>query len=250
MFRWSSIGEDVGGSPSSPADPHSAGDGVADRSAARRSSGARRSVARGVSGDDVRSGLLGGCGKAKARNRASGRDAYRSSDRSGLCCPRWGFEADTVDRRVAVKIGGRNPIRRLRCKALVKGKRWRAGDRDRFRSWIRDRGIRDRLRPQGAAIASFISMATRQISPSPAATYDAIDATFSDASNVHAALGFRRGVIVHSCRLWTDHQLLLDTLESLRLNSERDTKRHRSSRTMSPIENYRGSTQPGCVRQG
>jgi predicted TIM-barrel fold metal-dependent hydrolase len=51
--------------------------------------------------------------------------------------------------------------------------------------------------------------------PSPAATYPPIDATFADAVAMHQALGFERGVIVHSSVYGSDHRLLLDTLESL-----------------------------------
>lgn len=49
----------------------------------------------------------------------------------------------------------------------------------------------------------------------PTATYPVIDATFQDAVRMHEAMGFRRGVIVHSSLYGNDHRLLLDTLENL-----------------------------------
>lgn len=51
--------------------------------------------------------------------------------------------------------------------------------------------------------------------PSAAATYPPIAATFEDAVAMHQALGFGRGVIVHSSIYGSDHRLLLDTLENL-----------------------------------
>ncbi len=51
--------------------------------------------------------------------------------------------------------------------------------------------------------------------PGAAATYPPIDATFQDAVAMHRALGFERGVIVHSSVYGSDHRLLLDTLENL-----------------------------------
>lgn len=41
------------------------------------------------------------------------------------------------------------------------------------------------------------------------------DATFADMQGVLAAMGFQRGVIVHSQRYETDHRLLIDTLSGL-----------------------------------
>lgn len=52
--------------------------------------------------------------------------------------------------------------------------------------------------------------------PSASSPYPPIsNATFGDALKMHRALGFERGVIVHSTVYHTDHRLLLDTLEGL-----------------------------------
>ncbi len=41
-------------------------------------------------------------------------------------------------------------------------------------------------------------------------------ATFAEAQRMHKAIGFDRGVIVHSAVYGSDHRLLLDALESLK----------------------------------
>jgi 2-pyrone-4,6-dicarboxylate lactonase len=52
--------------------------------------------------------------------------------------------------------------------------------------------------------------------PRPDTPYPPIvDATFAEAQRVHAALGFSRGVIVHSAIYGPDHRLLLHALEGL-----------------------------------
>jgi predicted TIM-barrel fold metal-dependent hydrolase len=49
----------------------------------------------------------------------------------------------------------------------------------------------------------------------PNAAYEPPAASFADAVAMHQALGFARGVIVHSVVYGSDHRLLLDTLEGL-----------------------------------
>jgi len=42
-----------------------------------------------------------------------------------------------------------------------------------------------------------------------------VSATFAEARRMHKAIGFARGVIVHSAIYGSDHRLLLDALETL-----------------------------------
>ena len=49
----------------------------------------------------------------------------------------------------------------------------------------------------------------------PNPPYPPPDATFADARKMHRALGFKRGVIVHSAIYGNDHRLLLHALEGL-----------------------------------
>src|SRR5687767_13093872 len=52
--------------------------------------------------------------------------------------------------------------------------------------------------------------------PRPNPPYPPIEsATFAEAQNMHKAIGFDRGVIVHSAIYGSDHRLLLNALESL-----------------------------------
>jgi predicted TIM-barrel fold metal-dependent hydrolase len=51
--------------------------------------------------------------------------------------------------------------------------------------------------------------------PRPSPPYPPIDAAFADSQCMHRALGFSRGVIVHSGIYGSDHSLLLDTLNGL-----------------------------------
>jgi 2-pyrone-4,6-dicarboxylate lactonase len=85
-----------------------------------------------------------------------------------------------------------------------------------FRNWERETRRPSPPPPPNSCDCQFHIYADPQIYPlSPKATYEAIDATFVDAVRMHAALGFERGVIVHSVVYGSDHRLLLDTLESL-----------------------------------
>ncbi len=55
-----------------------------------------------------------------------------------------------------------------------------------------------------------------QFPPRANAPYPPIEsATFTEAQRMHEAIGFARGVIVHSAIYGSDHRLLLHALESL-----------------------------------
>ena len=62
--------------------------------------------------------------------------------------------------------------------------------------------------------------------PRPNPPYPAItSATFTEAQRMHKAIGFDRGVIVHSAIYGSDHRLLLHALEGLQ--DSRPLPRHR-----------------------
>lgn len=85
-----------------------------------------------------------------------------------------------------------------------------------FQQWVRDTRMPEPPPPPKSCDCQFhIYEDPNKYPLGPAATYDAIDATFSDAVKMHQALGFERGVIVHSSLYGSDHRLLLDTLENL-----------------------------------
>ena len=85
-----------------------------------------------------------------------------------------------------------------------------------FKKWVRDTRRPSPPPPARSCDCQFHIYGDALKYPlSPSATYEAIDATFSDALKMHAALGFERGVIVHSSVYGSDHRLLLDTLEAL-----------------------------------
>jgi 2-pyrone-4,6-dicarboxylate lactonase len=86
-----------------------------------------------------------------------------------------------------------------------------------FQEWIRDTRMPDPRPPAKSCDCQFHIYSQDQIKypPAAAATYPPIAATFEDAVAMHRALGFQRGVIVHSSIYGSDHRLLLDTLESL-----------------------------------
>lgn len=85
-----------------------------------------------------------------------------------------------------------------------------------FQQWVRDTQMPEPPPPPKSCDCQFhIYEDPNKYPLGPAATYDAIDATFSDAVKMHQALGFERGVIVHSSLYGSDHRLLLDTLENL-----------------------------------
>ena len=85
-----------------------------------------------------------------------------------------------------------------------------------FKQWIRETNRPHPAPPAKSCDCQFHIYGDPLLYPlSPDATYDAIAASFLDALTMHGALGFDRGVIVHSSLYGSDHRLLLDTLESL-----------------------------------
>src|SRR5262245_44363874 len=85
-----------------------------------------------------------------------------------------------------------------------------------FKEWDRATRLPNPPPPPGSCDCQFhIYGDANNYPPGPAATYPPIDATFEHAVAMHQALGFHRGVIVHSSIYGTDHRLLLDTLEKL-----------------------------------
>ena len=85
-----------------------------------------------------------------------------------------------------------------------------------FKAWDRNPRRPDPPPPPKSCDCQFHIFDDPQRYPlSPDAAYDPIAASFNDAVNMHNALGFERGVIVHSSVYGSDHRLLLDTLEGL-----------------------------------
>src|SRR6516225_9105037 len=86
----------------------------------------------------------------------------------------------------------------------------------RPREWVRDTRMPVPAPPPGSCDCQFHIYADPARYPTrPSPPYPPIDATFADAQRMHSALGFERGVIVHSGIYGSDHSLLLDTLEGL-----------------------------------
>lgn len=84
-----------------------------------------------------------------------------------------------------------------------------------FTEWDRNPGMPSPRPPDGACDCQFHIYAPADLYPTrPSPPYPPIDATFEHALSVHKAIGFRRGVIVHSAIYGSDHRLLLDTLEN------------------------------------
>lgn len=85
-----------------------------------------------------------------------------------------------------------------------------------FKAWDRATRMPDPPPPAGSCDCQFhIYGDPQRYPPSAAATYPPIAASFADAVAMHAAMGFSRGVIVHSSIYGSDHRLLIDTLENL-----------------------------------
>jgi 2-pyrone-4,6-dicarboxylate lactonase len=88
--------------------------------------------------------------------------------------------------------------------------------RESYPEWIRETRLPAPPPPAGSCDTQFHifeDLARYPTKPSP--PYAPPRATFADAKGMLAALGFSRGVIVHSVVYGSDHRLLLDTLESL-----------------------------------
>ena len=85
----------------------------------------------------------------------------------------------------------------------------------RFEEWLRETRLPVPAPPPLSCDCQFHIYADARLYPTrPSPPYPPIDASFSDAVKMHRALGFSRGVIVHSAIYGTDHRLLLDTLEN------------------------------------
>ncbi len=84
-----------------------------------------------------------------------------------------------------------------------------------YHDWDREPRLPRPAPPAGACDCQFHIYAKAEHYPPRAnAPYPPMDATFADSRRVHAAIGFRRAVIVHSAIYGADHRLLLDTLEN------------------------------------
>ena len=84
-----------------------------------------------------------------------------------------------------------------------------------YHDWDREPRLPRPAPPAGACDCQFHIYAKAEHYPPRAnAPYPPMDATFEDSRRVHAAIGFRRAVIVHSAIYGADHRLLLDTLEN------------------------------------
>ena len=84
-----------------------------------------------------------------------------------------------------------------------------------YNDWVRDTRLPDPAPPEGSIDCQF------HIYDDPArfparkdAPYPPLDATFAHAREMHAKLGFRHGVIVHSAIYGSDHSMLLHVLNN------------------------------------
>ena len=83
-----------------------------------------------------------------------------------------------------------------------------------YPEWVRDTKLPSPPPPAGSCDTQFHIFDPRYpTKPNP--PYPPPRATFADAKGMLQALGFARGVIVHSVVYGSDHRLLLDTLENL-----------------------------------
>ena len=85
-----------------------------------------------------------------------------------------------------------------------------------YRAWDRNTRMPVPSPPAGSCDCQFhIYDEPARFPPRPNSPYPPIDATFADARKMHRALGFQRGVVVHSAIYGSDHRLLLHALEGL-----------------------------------
>jgi len=91
----------------------------------------------------------------------------------------------------------------------------RAGDK--IYEWDKQPRMPVPMPPRGSCDCQFhIYESPAKFPPRPNPPYPAIEsATFGEAQRMHRAIGFDRGVIVHSAIYGSDHRLLLHALESL-----------------------------------
>jgi predicted TIM-barrel fold metal-dependent hydrolase len=83
-----------------------------------------------------------------------------------------------------------------------------------FQEWVRETRLPVPAPPPKSCDCQFHIYADATAYPTrPQPPYPPIDASFGDAQKMHRALGFERGVIVHSAIYGSDHRLLLDSLE-------------------------------------
>jgi predicted TIM-barrel fold metal-dependent hydrolase len=92
-----------------------------------------------------------------------------------------------------------------------------ATDGERIYEWDRDPRIPVPAPPAGSCDCQFhIYGDPAKFPPRANPPYPPIEsATFAEAQRMHQAIGFARGVIVHSAIYGSDHRLLLNALESL-----------------------------------
>jgi 2-pyrone-4,6-dicarboxylate lactonase len=92
-----------------------------------------------------------------------------------------------------------------------------ATDRERIYEWDRDPRMPVPAPPAGSCDCQFhIYGDPAKFPPRANPPYPPIEsATFAEAQRMHQAIGFARGVIVHSAIYGSDHRLLLNALESL-----------------------------------
>jgi len=91
----------------------------------------------------------------------------------------------------------------------------RAGDK--IYEWDKQPRMPVPTPPRGSCDCQFhIYESPAKFPPRPNPPYPAIEsATFGEAQRMHRAIGFDRGVILHSAIYGSDHRLLLHALESL-----------------------------------
>lgn len=94
-----------------------------------------------------------------------------------------------------------------------------------FQYWDRNPRMPSPPPPPGSCDCQFHIYADPEQYPTrPTPPYEAIDASFEDARAMHLAIGFDRGVIVHSGIYGTDATLMVDALNDL---SPEERKRYR-----------------------
>ena len=85
-----------------------------------------------------------------------------------------------------------------------------------YQAWDRNPRMPVPTPPAGRCDCQFHIYDQPDVFPTrPNPPYPPPDATFPDARKMHRAIGFQRGVIVHSAIYGSDHRLLLHALEGL-----------------------------------
>ena len=98
-----------------------------------------------------------------------------------------------------------------------------AKDQTQYQAWDRNTRMPVPAPPAGSCDCQFhIYDQPEKFPTRPNPPYPPPDATFADARKMHRALGFKRGVIVHSAIYGSDHRLLLNALEGLTEDERRN----------------------------